>query len=143
MRRLVTENQKELISWICKKLDGDAVDNLRCIGQKIDGEIKAVASYSNFQGKSCNFSLAGEGNFMNKDFLWAMFDYPFNILKLKVIIATISGNNKKSLKLSRHLGFEEVANIADAHKDGNLVIMTMRRENCKWLQLNAKTELGV
>jgi RimJ/RimL family protein N-acetyltransferase len=66
-----------------------------------------------------------------------MFDYPFNILNLKVIIATIAGNNEKSLILSRHLGFKEIANIADAHIDGDLVIMIMKRENCKWLQLNA------
>jgi hypothetical protein len=137
LRTVTTENQADLAQWISNKLGGEVPKNLMCIGQKIDGKLKAVASYSNFQGKSCNFSLAGEGNFMNKDFLWAMFDYPFNILNLKVIIATIAGNNEKSLKLSRHLGFKEIANIADAHIDGDLVIMTMKRENCKWLQLNA------
>ena len=30
---------------------------------------------------------------------------------------------------------EEIANIADAHKDGNLVLLTMRPEHCKWLKL--------
>jgi L-amino acid N-acyltransferase YncA len=144
MRRVTTDNQDQLQAWISKELGGDAPKNIRCIGQEIDGEIKAVSSYSGFKGKSCNFSLAGNGNFMSKDFLWAMFDYPFNKLKLKVIIATISGINDKSLKLSRHLGFEEVATIADAHEDGDLVIMVMRRENCKWLQINAPlNKLGV
>jgi hypothetical protein len=138
MRRITTDNQSYLANWISNKLGGEVPKNLMCIGQEIDGELKAVSSYSNFQGKSCNFSLAGEGNFMNKDYLWAMFDYPFNILKLKVIIATIAGNNEKSLKLSRHLGFKEIANIADAHKDGNLIIMVMKREDCKWLHLNAE-----
>lgn len=137
MRRVTTENQETLKAWICNKLNGQAAKDLMCIGQEIDGNIKAVASYSNFQGKSCNFSLAGDGNFINKDFLWAMFDYPFNKLELKAIIATISGSNEKSLKLSRHLGFKEAATIADAHNDGDLVIMVMRRENCKWLQINA------
>lgn len=137
MRCVTTENQQELRDWISKELGGKAPESMSCIGQLVDGELKAVSSYSGFRGSSCNFSLAGKGNYMSKDFLWAMFDYPFNKLGLKVIIATISGKNDKSLKLSRHLGFTEVANIADAHEDGDLVIMVMRRENCKWLQINA------
>lgn len=139
MRKVVTDNQEYLKLWLSESLGGDLPDNTQCIGQEIDGEVKAVAGYAAFKGKSCNFSLASNGsNWMNKDFLWAMFDYPFNKLNLKVIIATIAGNNDKSLKLSRHLGFKEIASIADAHQDGDLVIMIMKRENCKWLHINAK-----
>ena len=29
-----------------------------------------------------------------------------------------------------------VAEIADAHMDGDLVIMEMRKEDCKWLNIN-------
>jgi hypothetical protein len=137
VRKVITENQPYLRHWISTELKGKAPDNTMCIGQLVDGEIKAVASYSSFEGRSCNFSLVGKGNFMSKDFLFAMFDYPFNILKVKVIIATIAGNNEVSLKLSRHLGFQEAAVIPDAHRDGDLVIMVMRRKNCKWLQINA------
>ncbi len=139
MRKVTTNNQDFLKSWISERLGGDAPQETQCIGQEIDGEVKAVAGYAAFKGKSCNFSLAGDGNnWINKDFLWAIFDYPFNKLDLKVIIATIAGNNDKSLKLSRHLGFQEIANIADAHPKGDLVIMVMRRENCKWLHIDAK-----
>jgi len=139
MRKVVTDDQEFLRLWISKALGGDAPKDMQLIGQEIDGEIKAVAGYSAFEGKACNFSFAGDGgNWMNKDFLWAMFDYPFNKLNLKVIIATIAGSNYKSLKLSRNLGFKQIANIADAHQDGDLVIMIMRRENCKWLHIDAK-----
>lgn len=137
MRTVTTENQDSLRAWISEELGGEPPQDLMCIGQLIDGELKAVASFSSFVGKSCNFSLVGKDNFMSKDFLWAMFDYPFNRLKLKVILATIEGGNEKSLNLSRKLGFKEVANIADAHKDGDLVIMVLRREDCKWLHINA------
>jgi L-amino acid N-acyltransferase YncA len=72
---------------------------------------------------------------MSKKYLWAMFDYPFKKLGLKVILAVIAGNNVKSLKLSRKLGFKDVAKIPDAHKDGDLVILTMRPDECRWLTL--------
>jgi hypothetical protein len=80
--------------------------------------------------------IASEGNgWMTKNFLWAAFDFPFNKLGVRVILATIAGNNNKSLRLSRHLGFQEIATIADAHDEGDLVILEMRPQHCKWLQL--------
>lgn len=74
---------------------------------------------------------------MNKDLLWACFDYPFNKLEKKVILATLDNANEKAVRLNRHLGFQEICVINDAHENGNLLVMTMRREDCKWLNLNA------
>lgn len=78
--------------------------------------------------------IASEGQYwMTKGFLKAAFEFPFKNMGLKVILATVSAKNEKSLRLSRHLGFQEVATIADAHNDGDLVILKMRSEDCKWI----------
>lgn len=138
MRRITTENQEYLARWVSERLGGDAPPETRCIGQEIDGVLSAVVCYNNFVGKSCNISIASEGNgFFNKDFLWAIFDYPFNKLNLKVILATVAGNNEKSRNICRKLGFKEVAVIADAHNEGDLVIYSMRADHCRWLQIEA------
>ena len=106
-----------------------------CLGQEFE-KLRAVVQYCGFSGKSCQMHIASEGNgWMTKNFLWAAFDFPFNKLGVRVILATIAGNNNKSLKLSRHLGFQEIATIADAHNEGDLVILEMRPQHCKWLQL--------
>jgi len=39
--------------------------------------------------------------------------------------------------LNRHLGFQDKCVINDAHENGDLLIMTMKREDCKWLSLKA------
>ena len=106
------------------------------IGQEIDGEVKAVVAFDNILDKSCQMHTAAiVPNWISKDLLWACFDYPFNILKVKVIIATVASTNKEALKLDRHLGFVDKAYIEDAHIDGDLVILAMRRENCRWLDI--------
>ena len=103
------------------------------LGQVLNNEIKAVVVYCGFNGKSCCIHVASVGsNWATKDFLKKVFDYPFNTLKLKVIIGTVAGNNEKALKLDRHLGFRDVAIIPDAHDNGDLVILEMRPEYCKW-----------
>jgi RimJ/RimL family protein N-acetyltransferase len=128
----VLETNQELL----KKWAGDNLpqaSNAHYLGNVIDGKIRAVVMYCNFFGKSCCIHVHGEDNhWATKSFLKAVFHYPFNILKLKVIIGTVAGNNEKALRLDRHLGFRDVAIIPDAHDEGDLVILEMRPEYCKW-----------
>ena len=133
---IIVEPQDQLKSWASKILDIPLPYDSQCIGNVLSNELRAVVVFCNFQGKSCQMHIASSGShWMTKDFLKIAFDYPFNKLKLKVIIGVVPGNNEKALKLDRHLGFKEIADIADAHKDGNLVLLTMRPEYCKWLKI--------
>jgi RimJ/RimL family protein N-acetyltransferase len=138
MRKVTTENQDYLRAWI-SGVTGTRFDpTTMCIGQEIDGEIGAVVAYSNVHEKSCCMHVASIApNWSNKNILWAAFDYPFNKLGVKVILATVASTNEEALKLNRHLGFLDKAYIEDAHIDGDLVILAMRREDCRWLDINA------
>jgi len=136
LRKVVTDNQEHLRGWISGVLGMQFSPYATFIGQEIDGEVKAVVAFDNVLDKSCQMHTAAiVPNWISKDLLWACFDYPFNILKVKVIIATVSSTNKEALKLDRHLGFVDKAYIEDAHIDGDLVILAMRRENCRWLDI--------
>jgi hypothetical protein len=109
-----------------------------CIGQEIDGNLVAVVGFCSFMPNACQMHVAAvsEVNWMNRDLLWAAFDYPFNVLGVKVILGQICGSNEDALRLNRHLGFKVIAEIPDAHIDGDLVIMAMRREDCRWLDIS-------
>lgn len=136
MRKVVTDNQEHLRGWITGVLGIQFSPYARFIGQEIDGEVKAVVAYDNIMDKSCQMHTAAiVPNWISKDLLWACFDYPFNILKVKVILALVASNNMEALRLDRHLGFIDKAYIEDAHVDGDLVILAMRRENCRWLDI--------
>jgi RimJ/RimL family protein N-acetyltransferase len=125
-------NEQSLKDWAIKH-NMPVTDDAHYIGQVINNEIRAVVVYCGFFGKSCMIHVGSVGqHWMTKSFLKKVFDYPFNTLKLKVIIGTVAGSNEKSLKLSRHLGFKDVAIISDAHDDGDLVILEMRPKHCKW-----------
>lgn len=136
MRKVVTDNQEHLRGWITGVLGMQFSPYARFIGQEIDGEVKAVVAYDNILDKSCEMHTAAiVPNWISKDLLWACFDYPFNILKVKVILASVASTNEEALRLDRHLGFIDKAYIEDAHVDGDLVILAMRRENCRWLDI--------
>ena len=133
---MVTDNQEHLKAWITGVLGMQFSPYATFIGQEIDGEVKAVVAFDNILDKSCMMHTAAiVPNWISKDLLWACFDYPFNILKVKVILASVASTNEEALKLDRHLGFIDKAYIEDAHIDGDLVILAMRRENCRWLDI--------
>jgi L-amino acid N-acyltransferase YncA len=136
VRKVVTDNQDHLRGWISGVLGMQFSPFATFIGQEIDGEVKAVVAFDNVLDKSCMMHTAAiVPNWISKDLLWACFDYPFNILKVKVILASVASTNEEALKLDRHLGFKDKAYIEDAHIDGDLVILAMRREDCRWLDI--------
>ena len=136
MRRVVTDNQEHLRGWITGVLGTQFSPYATFIGQEVDGAVKAVVAFDNILDKSCEMHTAAiVPNWISKDLLWACFDYPFNILKVKVILASVASTNTEALKLDRHLGFVDKAYIEDAHIDGDLVILAMRREDCRWLDI--------
>ena len=136
MRKVVTDNQEHLRGWITGVLGTQFSPYATFIGQEIDGAVKAVVAFDNILDKSCMMHTAAiVPNWISKDLLWVCFDYPFNILKVKVILASVASTNEEALKLDRHLGFVDKAYIQDAHIDGDLVILAMRREDCRWLDI--------
>ena len=135
MRCVTTENQSYLREWLSEAGQFDYPQNTACIGQKKDGKLIAVVGYNSFLPNSCQIHVASTDVYwLSKDLLFAIFDYPFNKLEVKVIIAPICKDNVKSLNLCRKLGFEQVADITYGHPNGDLIIVTMKRNQCKWLQ---------
>jgi RimJ/RimL family protein N-acetyltransferase len=117
---------------LCQKFPEDA----QFIGQEKDGNLVAVIAFCNFVNNSCAMHIGTVGeNWMDRNLLWACFDYPFIKLEKKVILATMEASNDEAIKLNRHLGFQDKALIEDAHENGDLLLMTMRKEDCKWLNL--------
>ena len=144
MRSVTTENQKYMGDWLVRMMNHPLPEETVCIGQEIDGNLVAVVGYCSFMPNACQMHIAAvdEVNWMSRDLLWAAFDYPFNKLGVKVILGQICGSNEDAIRLNRHLGFKVVAEIPDAHMDGDLVIMAMKKEECRFLNIRCSLNKG-
>jgi RimJ/RimL family protein N-acetyltransferase len=143
LRKITTDNQDALRSWIAEQEGCEYPQNTACIGQEKDGKLIAVVGYNGFLPNSCQIHVASTDVYwLNKELLFAIFDYPFNKVGVKVIIAPIYKGNVKSLNLCRKLGFKQVADIPYAHLNGDLVVMLMERNQCKWLQQGEGNEFS-
>lgn len=72
------------------------------------------------------------------DMLWVTFHYPFVQLNCKKIFAQVPASNSKALEFDKKLGFKEEARIKDVFPDGDLVVLAMLREDCKWLGIKPR-----
>jgi len=120
--------------WTAQKVDGGYFqERSRSIGLKKNGEFVAGVIYENWHGKSITCHIAVTGR-MTSAYLGAIFHYPFNVCKVGKIIVPISSANIASIKFVEKMGFLEEARIKDAMVDGDMVIFTMPKKRCKYLE---------
>lgn len=120
--------------WTAQKVDGGYFqERSRSIGLKKNGEFVAGVIYENWHGKSITCHIAVTGR-MTSAYLGAIFHYPFNVCKVGKIIVPISSTNIASIKFVEKMGFQEEARIKDAMADGDMVIFTMLKKRCKYLE---------
>jgi RimJ/RimL family protein N-acetyltransferase len=133
---MVFSNHQELLArWLCERIGLMPTPHLRCIGNvNRDGKILGVVGFDGWNGASCQMHVAGEGNWISRDLIRATFDYAFNVAGLKVVLGLVPSGNEKALRFDKHIGFTEIARIKGGHPDGALVILELRRENCRYLR---------
>jgi RimJ/RimL family protein N-acetyltransferase len=79
--------------------------------------------------------MAGQPGWGNRLFLFLGFDYAFNQLGVKKILASVPSTNERALHIDLRMGFKEIGRIPDAVPDGDIVLLSMVPEDCKWLKL--------
>lgn len=105
----------------------------------------AACFYESYNGASVLGHLAGVGKkWMNREFLWYCFYYPFEELRINKILGLVESTNAEARRLDEHLGFTLEATLKDAAPNGDLLIYSMVKDQCRWLSLkglkNGKAE---
>lgn len=128
-----TAEQPILSRWLCDRIGLVPTMYLMCIGSVLNGKICGVVGYDNYNGSSIVMHSAGEGNWVTRDMLYASFNYPFNICKAEVVIGLVPSGNTQAIRFNKHLGFTVQLNLKGGHPDGSLLIMTLSKDRCRFL----------
>lgn len=110
-----------------------------CIAREEDGVLLGGVIYQNYTGASIAMHVAGfDEHWVNIDMLWVCFHYPFVRLGCNKVFGQVPASNSKALEFDLKLGFKEVARIEDVFPDGDLIVVAMKREDCRWLRLKPR-----
>lgn len=136
MGHLITSEHDRVSAWVAERIGCVPWVGATTLGWERDGSLVGGFVIDRYQAHGCaSMHAAGEGaNWVTRPFLFAIFDYVFNQLDLKVLINTVGSGNVKSVRATRHLGFTEFARFPlawDGEQD--LILFELRRENCRWL----------
>jgi hypothetical protein len=123
-----------VISWIvgkgeCFAPGGGATG----LGWVRDGKLVAGVMYEEFTEASIHATIVATEP-MVKGFIHKIFDYPFKQLGVDKIIVQTNSSNEESLNLAKRLGFTEEGTIKGAYLDGDRIILTMTKDECRWLK---------
>lgn len=107
---------------------------MTAVGLEIEGELIAAVLYDNYNGATVNAHVTiRPGAIVSKNFLWYTFHYPFNELKVNKILGFVNSDKHKALSLYKNLGFVEEHRITGGAPGGDLVVLSMTPEQCKFL----------
>lgn len=110
-----------------------------CIGRVVGDKLLGGVLFQNYTGSSIGIHVAGfADHWINRDMLWVCFHYPFVQLGCSKLFGQVPSTNSKALEFNLNLGFKEVARIEDVFPDGDLIVLTMQREKCRWLKLKPR-----
>ena len=137
---MIIDNQKERVAkWVCDRAGG----NWECceaIGLERRGELVGGVIFDNYNGANIAMHCASDGTkrWLDREFLWFVFYYPFKQLGVRRITSPISEKNIAAQRFIENIGFELETTLQDAHPDGDLLIYRMTPAMCRWLSLKGK-----
>ncbi len=143
---MIVSQPKEEIAKFVSGIIGEGehfpFDDYSALGLIKDGEIIAGVIYNHYVNPNIMMHVAAipGRRWLNREFLFACFDYPFNQLNCNRITGLVPKKNKDARRFDTHLGFEYEGNMRKALADDDMLVYGMLKEKCKWLKL--KNTLG-
>lgn len=135
-RRIVFDEPERVGRWAEAHGGGKWRHGSQSIGLEKNGELIAATTYDWCNGASVYMHVAAVGKrWLDREYLWYCFDYPFVQLGCNVVIGLVAQDNVDAQRFDEHLGFTLHSEIADAHPSGALLVYILRKEDCKWLTL--------
>lgn len=106
-----------------------------CCVEEATGKPLAGVIYDAYNGAIVMAHIWVEDMFTpSRDWIAAIFDYPFNKLGVKKIIGQVNSLNEEAVRLDEHFGFELECKIPEFYEAGaSLLVYSMNRSQCRVL----------
>ena len=119
--------------WVADKMNGSFSSATgTAIGLEKDDCLIAGVMFENWNQQSITAHMAITGK-LTRSFIGAIFRYAFGKCGVHKVICPISSGNAKSNKFAKKLGFTEEARLCDAAPDGDIILYTLKKDDCRFL----------
>jgi RimJ/RimL family protein N-acetyltransferase len=136
MRTTIYNQDERILPWAAEKLGEDNFDGATGIGLEKDSELIAAVVFNMYTKASICMHVASDGskNWLNKDFLFRAFAYPFIQLKCNRITGLVRVDNIDAQIFDEKLGFKKEGLVRKGSDDGtDMILYGMLKEECRWI----------
>lgn len=115
---------------------------MEVISRSENGILYGGVIYENYTGKGGSVLVhigAFRDNWINRDMLYVMFDYPFRQLDCKQAFCQVAGKNVHARKFCKSFGWEELVTLEAVFPDDDMILMRMKRDQCRFLDIKPRT----
>lgn len=137
MARIIYGETERLMAWAGPRNDAGVIaGDTQAIGlEDEDGNIRSVVYFADFTTSNCSMHVVsdGNGNWLTRGFLAAVFAYPFVQMKLRRVTAYIAARNHRAMRFNMWLGFNFEGRMIEAGEDDDIFILGLLRRNCPWI----------
>lgn len=141
MSRIVCDRKEEVGAFVAERIgvgSPSAFGDYNAIGVVQGERIVSGVVYTDFNGANCWMHVATEVP-LTRYLLAVGFDYPFNRLGCQRVTGWVEESNDEAVRLDKHLGFEVEFVMPRAARDGgNVLVMRMFKEDCRFLKLGGR-----
>lgn len=107
------------------------------LGYVEDGEPKYAMIYDHFEKNSIQMHIAcADPKYSSRQAFRAFFEYPFYQLRVKKVIGICNSENTRALSIHLRLGWQMEAVVKDVYDIGDMYILSMTQDQCRWLRGN-------
>lgn len=116
------------VLWVPEQFDGTVMSM---------DDVAVGVGFNAFVGRSCCMhTVIQRPDLLSRGMIRDAFSYVFNVANCNAVLGLVDSTNDAALSLDKRLGFVEVARIPNGGAEGDLVVMQMTREACRWLRLH-------
>jgi hypothetical protein len=106
-----------------------------CIARIEADGVRGGVVFTDYNYTSIQAHMAAvSGRWLTRELLFHAFSYVFNVCGCSNLLALVPEANKKALDLDLHLGFTIQTRIEEVVPSGAMIVLGMRREQCRFLK---------
>lgn len=111
----------------------------QCIARVRGSELLGGVIFDQYTRAAIGIHTAGfVRHWVNRDLIWVTFDYAFNQLGVRKMIGLTPANNQDAIKFNTSAGFTIETTVKDVFPDSDLIVFSLYKEDCKWLNIKPR-----
>jgi RimJ/RimL family protein N-acetyltransferase len=139
MKTTIYGQEDRIVPWVGQRIDEDRFGtDCVALGLEEDGELIAGVVFNWYTGASISMHVAAEPGrrWLNRDFLYRCFAYPFLQLNCNRVTGLVRVDNLDAQRFDEHLGFVQEGLIRQGADDKtDFILYGMLKDECRWLEL--------